>query len=240
MKEINNKLIQEIISLYKEQNLSLTKIGEKVNLDRHTVSKILTDYGLIVKYKQTLDPNEGITGRTCTHCGEFKPFSEFHKMKSGKYGYRAMCKECCKEKYESDGKRNEQRKLARREKRLNDEYRAQENLKNIETRHLNKESLIKQLIRSAKQRAQNKNLDFNIEPSDITLPETCPLLEIPLDSHYGSAQDNSYSIDRIDSTKGYIKGNVWVISKRANTLKNNATLEELSLLVKNLSKYLNK
>ena len=150
-----------------------------------------------------------------------------------------MCKECCKEKYESDGKRNEQRKLARREKRLNDEYRTQENLKNIETRHLNNESLIKQLIRSAKQRAQSKNLDFNIEPSDISLPETCPLLEIPLDSHYGSAQDNSYSIDRIDSTKGYIKGNVWVISKRANTLKNNATLEELSLLVKNLNKYLN-
>ena len=239
MKEINNELIHKIISLYKDQNLSLIKIGKEVNLDRHTVSKILTDYGLIIKYKQTSDPNEGVTGRTCTYCGEFKPFSEFHKMKTGKYGYRAMCKDCCKEKYESDGKRNEQRKLARREKRLNDEYRIQGNLKDVETRHLNKESLIKQLLRSAKQRAQDKNLEFNIDISDITLPDICPLLEIPLDSHYGSAQDNSYSIDRIDSTKGYIKGNVWVISKRANTLKNNATIEELSLLVKNLKKFLN-
>ena len=117
-------------------------------------------------------------------------------MKSGKYGYRAMCKDCCKEKYESDGKRNEQRKLARREKRLNDKYRIHQNQKDVETRHLNKESLIKQLLRAAKQRANDKGLEFNIEVSDITLPEKCPLLEIPLDSHYGISQDNSYSIGR--------------------------------------------
>ena len=36
---------------------------------------------------------------------------------------------------------------------------------------------------------------------------------------------------------GYIKGNVWVISNKANRIKNNATLEELRLLVKNLEDY---
>ena len=41
-------------------------------------------------------------------------------------------------------------------------------------------------------------------------------------------------IDRIDSSKGYVKGNVRVISKRANTLKNNATIEELELVLKDL------
>ena len=45
---------------------------------------------------------------------------------------------------------------------------------------------------------------------------------------------NSYSLDRIDSSKGYIPGNVWVISRRANAIKSDATLEELELLVKNL------
>ena len=46
----------------------------------------------------------------------------------------------------------------------------------------------------------------------------------------------SKGLDRIDSTKGYIKGNVWVISNRANTLKNDASLQELKTLVENLEK----
>lgn len=61
-------------------------------------------------------------------------------------------------------------------------------------------------------------------------------LGTPLGSFYKKATSNSYSIDRIDSSKGYVKGNVWVISKRANTLKGDATLEELELLVVNLRK----
>jgi len=38
-------------------------------------------------------------------------------------------------------------------------------------------------------------------------------------------------LDRIDNNKGYIKDNVWVISRKANTIKNNASLEELKALV---------
>jgi hypothetical protein len=41
----------------------------------------------------------------------------------------------------------------------------------------------------------------------------------------------SPSIDRVDSSKGYTKDNIQVISHRANNLKNNATLEELRKLV---------
>ena len=109
-----------------------------------------------------------------------------------------------------------------------------------ERRHNNDNSLKLCLLRAAKQRARIKGLDFNIDITDINLPNKCPLLDIPLNSFYGKATDNSYSIDRIDSSKGYIKGNVWVISKRANTLKGNATLEELELLVRNLRKKIEK
>jgi hypothetical protein len=77
----------------------------------------------------------------------------------------------------------------------------------------------------AKYRAKQKSLDFNITKEDIVIPDTCPLLGTPM---------KSPSLDRIDSTKGYIKGNVWVISNRANTLKNDATLKELKTLVENL------
>jgi|688.fasta_scaffold192409_5 hypothetical protein len=88
----------------------------------------------------------------------------------------------------------------------------------------------------AKYRAKQKGLDFTIEQKDIIIPDKCPLLGIPLECHRGkgSQQGNSPSLDRIDPTKGYIKGNVWVISNRANTLKNDATLQELELLVENL------
>jgi len=88
----------------------------------------------------------------------------------------------------------------------------------------------------AKYRAKQKGFDFTIEQEDITIPETCPLLGIELVCHRGGGrnQGNSPSLDRIDPTKGYIKGNVWVISNRANTLKNDATIQELELLVENL------
>lgn len=48
--------------------------------------------------------------------------------------------------------------------------------------------------------------------------------------HRGVKQDDSYSLDRIDSSKGYIKGNVWVISLRANRIKNDSTPDELRLI----------
>ena len=88
----------------------------------------------------------------------------------------------------------------------------------------------------AKYRAKQKGLEFTIEQEDVKIPDVCPLLGIPLVCHRGkgSQQGNSPSLDRIDPTKGYIKGNVWVISNRANTLKNDASLQELELLVENL------
>lgn len=68
--------------------------------------------------------------------------------------------------------------------------------------------------------------DFNLEPQDIVIPETCPVLGIKLALNT-KPQDDSPSIDRIDNSKGYIKGNVHVISFKANRIKNNATPEEL-------------
>lgn len=43
------------------------------------------------------------------------------------------------------------------------------------------------------------------------------------------------SIDKIIPALGYVPGNVMVISLRANTLKNNATLAELQTLVANFA-----
>jgi hypothetical protein len=46
--------------------------------------------------------------------------------------------------------------------------------------------------------------------------------------------DNSPSLDKIIPSLGYVRGNVQVISQRANSIKRDATLAELELLVQNM------
>lgn len=80
------------------------------------------------------------------------------------------------------------------------------------------------LWHSARQRAKVNGLEFSIEVSDVVIPAICPALLVPLvwkDKEFGA------SIDRIDNSKGYVKGNIQVISKKANRMKNNATQVEL-------------
>jgi len=96
-------------------------------------------------------------------------------------------------------------------------------------REKNPERIIQQ---HAKNRAKRKNLVFNIDVSDIQIPIICPILGIPIiknisESRAKGPSSNSPSLDRIDNSKGYIKGNVTIISHKANTMKHNATPEEL-------------
>lgn len=87
------------------------------------------------------------------------------------------------------------------------------------------------MLKTAKHRAKRKQLDFDLKFEDIYLPEYCPALNIKLEFNYGKGQtggeDNSYSLDRIDSAKGYTPDNIQVLSRKANAMKNNATKEEL-------------
>jgi len=90
----------------------------------------------------------------------------------------------------------------------------------------------KQLVIAAKVRAKKKRLPFNITEKDFEIPETCPYLGIPLvlasgESKRGGGNGNAPSLDRIDNKLGYVKGNVEVISRRANTMKSDATAQEL-------------
>lgn len=94
--------------------------------------------------------------------------------------------------------------------------------------------LATKLFRNARSRAKKSNIEFSILESDIIVPEFCPILHIKLQENIISSKANSYSIDRIDSSKGYIKGNIHVISHRANQLKSDGTVRELELLLEYL------
>lgn len=80
----------------------------------------------------------------------------------------------------------------------------------------------------ARDNAKAAGIDFNIEESDINIPDVCPVFKVPFE--WGTRY--APSIDRIDSSKGYIKGNVQIISRKANVMKNDATAEELQQFAK--------
>lgn len=90
-------------------------------------------------------------------------------------------------------------------------------------RYYGAQANVRKLLNAAKQRAKQKGWEFNITVEDLDIPEVCPVLGEPLIKHTRYAP----SIDRLDSTKGYTKDNVWIISRRANLMKNDATIEDL-------------
>ena len=96
-----------------------------------------------------------------------------------------------------------------------------------------KDRPVKYLLGLAKRRSARKGLEFSIGLEDLVVPSVCPLLGIPINS-YSVDLDFRPSLDRIDSSKGYIKGNVQVVSHKANRIKSNACGEELLMLAINL------
>ncbi len=90
----------------------------------------------------------------------------------------------------------------------------------------------------AKKRAMKRGFDFDLEIEDIPeIPKKCPILGIEIKVNTTNKPLNSSpSLDRIDNNKGYVKGNIQIISNRANRIKSDATIEELEKLIYFLKK----
>ena len=89
---------------------------------------------------------------------------------------------------------------------------------------------LKYLIWGCKRRARLKGLECTIQPSDFVFTGKCAILGIPIFFHRGKVQDDSVSLDRIDNDKGYVPGNVMLVSHKANRLKSDASLEEIEMI----------
>jgi hypothetical protein len=83
------------------------------------------------------------------------------------------------------------------------------------------------IFTAAKARAKRLGYEFNIELSDIIIPDVCPILNIPLRRIENTQHNNAPALDRIDNTKGYIKGNIQIISHKANRHKADLSLQEI-------------
>ena len=150
------------------------------------------------------------THLTCASCKKLLPIEQFHNIKkhTAHYGKEYSCKPC--------------KCLAQKQWRLKNPH--QNVLKDAKRAHTHRRSVPKEF---------NIDVDYlkQIDTTDI-----CPILGIPMQWDAGSGNlkqhPNTKSLDRIDSSRGYIKGNVQIISWRANQLKRNATREELIQLGK--------
>lgn len=87
------------------------------------------------------------------------------------------------------------------------------------------------MLYAAKARAKKDNLPFDLILDDIVIPDTCPILGLLLTKNSNKCQPNSPSLDKIEPLKGYVKGNIQVISHKANTMKSNASIEEIEKLL---------
>ena len=90
---------------------------------------------------------------------------------------------------------------------------------------------IRHLLGRIKSRCRKQNIPFNLEEKDLICPEFCPVLGIKL-VESNELNDNHPEIDRIIPELGYIKGNINIISRRANRIKNDGTITEHQLIIK--------
>ena len=147
--------------------------------------------------------------KTCTTCKVEKPYKKFHKDSYAKDGLHSRCIKC------------------RKKHEIPKDYRA--------VYINNNEWRLKQLYHAAKARAKRKNLDFDLTVEDVLemYPKKgcCPVFGFKFEWGTRQERDKSPSIDRIDSTKGYVKDNCQIISWKANRIKCNFTLEDLQTVV---------
>jgi hypothetical protein len=177
--------------------------------------------------------------KQCSKCKQVLSIENFSKHAQCKDGLRSYCKKCAAK---SDKQWRQNAGNAKRKQWLDNggrewirEYRASNSVR-FKTADM---------LKDARMRARHKSVPFDIDidylrsmvGENAELASRCPVFHTPLDwSCYrgdgNNSVPNSPSLDRIDPERGYVKGNVWIISHKANRIKSDATHEELKLVTK--------
>lgn len=171
--------------------------------------------------------------KICTNCLVEKPLSEFGIARKTKDGKTQRCIEC-RRLYQKENKIQINARQRERRQKLKDQINAykREALKKTDPRKL--------LWKAAQIRAKRKKIPFEITIQDIIIPDKCPLLGLNFERGSKGNYPKSYSLDRIDNSKGYLKDNIMVITAKANTMKSNASIQELLIFSKNILKLYDK
>ena len=165
-----------------------------------------------------------LEGRVCNQCGEWKPRTEFSWKGPDHKRLTSRCGACRRANHKENPRRNRERALAY--------HHANRELIAVKQRQRRVEKVSSRLLLDAKKRAKARGLPFDLMAEDVAVPAVCPVLGIPLVVNAGRCGPNSPTIDRIIPERGYVRGNVAVISHRANTIKSDASVEEIEAVLR--------
>lgn len=88
------------------------------------------------------------------------------------------------------------------------------------------------MLCNARSRAKIYEREFSLEEADMILPKHCKICGVKMKFHVGKAQRDSFSLDRIDNDRGYVKDNVCIICLQCNMFKKDHNIEEIERLLK--------
>jgi hypothetical protein len=161
--------------------------------------------------------------KKCGACKEEVDVARFTKNNASKDRLQSVCKSC--DKFRQAVRRIE-KAVETREYSLNYQR----------NRRKDPEYRIQMLLNASKQRALKKNREHTLTLKEIKelwpVDNKCPVFGFNLEWNNEGFRETSPSLDRIDSSKGYTKDNVQVISWKANRIKAYATIEELETVLK--------
>jgi hypothetical protein len=139
----------------------------------------------------------------CQSCNEEKEIIEFPVRKDNSFRHRPYCKSCCN------------------------------NIQRARYAHHKKNNPFLHRYTRVKNRCLGRGIPFNITPEYLEKIWTgvCPVLGIELNLVTDRIDEHAAELDRFNPELGYVKGNVHWLSRKANRLKNNSTVEILEKLL---------
>lgn len=162
-----------------------------------------------IRKQRTYNKAGDLTHKECGKCRQLLPITDFYskgkKSKTNIDGYAPDCIPCHKANWHKHAADPEKRK--------------------------------RWLLERIKSKCKKHNIPFDLTLDDLVIPTHCPILGMPL--RFGVKQASEYrnkkqgvpldspSVDRIIPELGYVKGNIVVVSYRANLIKTNASVDEL-------------
>lgn len=160
--------------------------------------------------------------KECPVCKAVKLFTEFNNNKSAKDGKQRLCRPCDNVRLKANRKAREK------------EYREYEK-EYRKSKFNDMEFRLQGLLNASRARARQKKREHSITKQDLydlyPLDGKCPVFGFDLEWNGAGFRETSPSIDRIDSSKGYTKDNIQIISWKANRLKAYATVEDLEAVL---------